>query len=191
MVFSQKFVFSHIILKRKFETNYFETKICKEPILLPIVQDADRLDAIGAIGIARCFSFGARKNRLLYTAHSLRRPAISPEKNSPNEKEVKDDDVYEKKGPPSDDACGKKGPSDEQEVALKVRRKKDYDDPERTKDYVEGREPPDTSTLAHFFEKLLLIKNRMKTSYGRKLAQKRHDFMQLYILQLQQEVMVA
>jgi uncharacterized protein len=55
-------IIKHISFKNSFdkETKRFTSKE------LEVVQDADRLDAIGAIGIARCFNYGGFKNRTLY-----------------------------------------------------------------------------------------------------------------------------
>jgi uncharacterized protein len=88
-----------------------------------IVQDADRLDAIGAIGIARTFNYGGFKNRELYN------PEIQPNLNMSRE------------------------------------------------EYKNSSAP----TLNHFYEKLLLLKDRMKTPKGKMIAQERHVFMEQYL----------
>ena len=96
---------------------------------LDIIQDADRLDALGAIGIARTFNYGGFKNRTIYN------PDIKPDLNMTVEQ-------YKKSTAP---------------------------------------------TLNHFYEKLLLLKDRMNTSTGKQLAQERHQYMQGFLNQFYAE----
>ena len=106
--------------------NFEKTFSSKE---LEIVQDADRLDAIGAIGIARAFNYGGFKNRPIYN------PNIQPKLNMSKE-------VYKNSEAP---------------------------------------------TINHFYEKLLLLKDKMNTETGKKLAKKRHDFMVHFLSQFYAE----
>lgn len=116
-----------IIENISFKGGNFEKKLNSKE--LEIVQDADRLDAIGAIGIARTFNYGGFKNRPLYN------PNIQPNM-SMNKEEYKNSE---------------------------------------------------SPTLNHFYEKLLLLKDKMNTKTGKQIAQKRHDFMVTFLSQFYTE----
>ncbi|AQU81051.1 phosphohydrolase [Planococcus faecalis] len=94
-----------------------------------IVQDADRLDAIGAIGIARAFAYGGAKGRKLY----------------------------------------------------------DWNEQARTKMTENEYREAQTSSVTHFYEKLLLLKDQMTTVTGKHMAEERHEFMLIFLKQLQTE----
>jgi uncharacterized protein len=117
----------NIIENISFKGGNFEKKFTSKE--LEIVQDADRLDALGAIGIARTFNYGGFKNRQLYN------PAISPKLNMSKE------------------------------------------------EYKNSESP----TLNHFYEKLLLLKDKMNTLTGKKLAEQRHKFMEHFLAQFYAE----
>ncbi|MDO3644392.1 HD domain-containing protein [Mucilaginibacter sp. L3T2-6] len=116
-------IIRHISFKSGFEKKEFHS------LELDIVQDADRLDAIGAIGIARAFNYGGFKGRELYN------PDVKPNLNMTKE------------------------------------------------EYKNSKAP----TLNHFYEKLLLLKDKMNTTTGKKLAEQRHNFMLVYLEQFYSE----
>ena len=117
-----------IIENISFKGGNFDRK--SSSIELEIVQDADRLDAIGAIGIARTFNYGGYKNRQIYNPEILPNLAMTKEeyKNS------------------------------------------------------------DAPTINHFYEKLLLLKDKMNTETAKKIALERHQFMENFLEQFYNEL---
>lgn len=116
-----------IIRNMSFKASFGEVEFAS--IEMDIVQDADRLDAIGAIGIARAFTYGGYKNRELFN------PDIKPALNMSKE------------------------------------------------EYKNSTAP----TINHFYEKLLLLRDKMNTITGKRIAEERHQFMLAYLEQFNDE----
>lgn len=94
-----------------------------------IIQDADRLDALGAIGAARCFATGTKLGNIIH-----------------------DPDI----------------PSVMHKTAEEYKKLR-------------------STSVNHFYEKLFLLKDRMKTNTGKRLAEERHKYMEKFIEQFQRE----
>ncbi|EFK58282.1 HD domain-containing protein [Sphingobacterium spiritivorum] len=116
-----------IILNMSFKASLGERNFHSKE--LEIVQDADRLDAIGAIGIARAFTYGGFKNREI---HNPNIPVM----------ENMDKEAYKKTTAP---------------------------------------------TINHFYEKLLLLKDKMNTPTAKKMAEGRHQYMEQFLEQFYAE----
>lgn len=99
------------------------------PLFGQYVQDADRLDALGAIGIARVFTYGGSHQQPIYDPHHQ---------------------------------------------------------PEKLSNHFQYRHHQ-TTTINHFYEKLLHLQNLMNTKAGKKLAQQRSQYMQQFLTEFQQE----
>ena len=94
-----------------------------------VVQDADRLDALGAIGIARAFAYGGQQSRMIYDP---------------------------------DETCSLHASFEE---------------------YKQSQ----SSSIGHFYEKILLLKDMMNTVPGKEMAQRRHDFVEQFLTEFHQE----
>lgn len=114
-----------IIRNISFKGGHFKQKF-KSPEL-DIVQDADRLDGIGAIGISRTFHYGGHMNREIHNPHTKTKLNMTPE--------------------------------------------------EYSQESIRG----ESTSINHFYEKLLLLKNLMNTPTGKKMAEHRHQFMETYL----------
>ncbi|XP_078448545.1 metal-dependent phosphohydrolase [Wolffia australiana] len=120
-----------IIMSMGFKNEVARASTFDSSVEFCVVQDADRLDAIGAIGIARCFTFGGSKNRPLYD------PSVPPRT-------------------------------------------------ELTKANYMNKEETQPS-INHFHEKLLKLKDMMKTKAGQRRAEARHEFMLQFLKEFHEE----
>ena len=124
----------HIILnisfRKELESKENQSNVLEE---LKIVRDADRLDAIGAVGIARCFGFSGAKKRPFHIEGV--EPMVNMTAEQYNAQTVKNE----------------------------------------------------STAINHFYEKLLLLKEKFLTETGKQLAAERHEFMLVYLKQFENE----
>jgi uncharacterized protein len=95
--------------------------------LLWVIQDADRLDAIGAIGVARAFNYGGFRNNKIYNPEVINKDNTGTDNNGTS------------------------------------------------------------STISHFYDKLLLLKYRLNTLTAKKLAAERHEFLEVFLKEFYKE----
>lgn len=122
----------HIVLNVSFRKELDEKPGTQHSIEFKIVRDADRLEAIGAIGIGRCFGYSCVKKTPFYQKDD--KPVLNISA-----------DEYNKKT---------------------------------------------TSAYSHFYEKLLLLKDKMLTDTGKNMAESRHNFMLLFLDQMKHEMCI-
>lgn len=115
-----------IIENISYRKNLTQKKVL--PLEGQIVQDADRLDAMGAIGIGRTFYYGGNKHNIMHDPKILPRTTLT---------------------------------------------ENNYKQP--------------STVINHFYEKLFLLKDMMNTKSGKKLAEKKHDFLVQFIRVFEQE----
>jgi len=118
-----KYIVDHVSYKGA------NTKVEMKTIEGRIVQDADRLDAIGAIGVARTFAYGGHKGQPMYD------PDLKPKLHSSFE------------------------------------------------DYASTG----TNTINHFYEKLLLLSDRLNTATAKRMGKERHQYMEQFLEQFYSE----
>ena len=139
--------------------NSYETKKHLFPLEYKAVQDADLLDAIGCIGVARCFSYGGKKNRKLFGVSDI----VCQDLMSYELYTSKTDESY-----PVSVITGS--------------------DSSNTNTTTNASNVRTNASTEHFFEKLLRINSMLITPYGKELGIQRHANMIQYLTLLQEEL---
>ncbi len=167
------FVIEHVSFRTEAGMGEDFAKVLEqEPLVLPIVQDADRIDAIGALGVARCFCFGGSRDRALYTTESLKREIEKP--------------------PPSSSGGGGRSSGSSGTGSGSERRRPSHGRSDGSSSASasanSGSAVNKDDSLSHFYDKLFTLRDRIKTHAGRRMAEERHQFMLTFVQRLKSEV---